>query len=142
MEGDILLPNISIMELKIIRTYFKDGTNGMLLKDGHLICSTIELPWKKNEHGVSCIPEGKYLLKKRYSEHLGWHLLVTAVPQRDLILLHPANDALKELRGCIAPVSLITGEGKGSDSRVAMAQVISLVYPVIEQEEVWMRVLS
>jgi hypothetical protein len=124
------------MELKLIRAYFDHGTNGMLMKDGVVLCRTIELPWKENEQGISCIPEGKYLIQKRYSEHLGWHLIVKDVPHRDLILIHPANDALKELKGCIAPVSLITGEGKGSDSRVAMAKVISLVYPVIEKEEV------
>jgi DNA-binding transcriptional ArsR family regulator len=31
------------------------------------------------------------------------------VPQLEYILIHPANDALKELQGCIAPVWLITG---------------------------------
>jgi hypothetical protein len=31
------------------------------------------------------------------------------VPQLEYILIHPANDALKELPGCIAHVWLITG---------------------------------
>jgi hypothetical protein len=72
---------------------------------------TIELPWKNNQAGVSCIPEGKYDLVKRWSPKFGSHLQILNVPGRELILIHPANDALLELRGCIAPVCLLTGAG-------------------------------
>jgi hypothetical protein len=51
------------MEIHLTRTYFPDGTNGILECEGKLICNTIELPWKKNETKVSCIPEGKYFIK-------------------------------------------------------------------------------
>ena len=52
------------MKLGLIRTYYPEGTNGDLLLNGDKVCSTIELPWKKNAPKVSCIPEGEYELKK------------------------------------------------------------------------------
>jgi hypothetical protein len=50
------------------------------------------------------------------------------VPQRKLILIHPANDAMQELQGCNAPVSLISGAGSGLNSRMAVDALASLVY--------------
>jgi hypothetical protein len=55
------------------------------------------------------------------------------VPNRSYILLHAANDALKEIKGCIAPVSLLTGEGKGILARLALSKVVAIVYPVLEK---------
>jgi hypothetical protein len=55
------------------------------------------------------------------------------VAGRNLILLHPANDAEKELKGCIAPVSILTAEGKGAESRKAMGKITSLVFPELEK---------
>jgi hypothetical protein len=105
------------MKIVIERSYHAEGTNGSLRVNGEPLCHTIELPWKDNLPGASCIPEGSYTLAKRYSEKFGWHLQVQQVPGRDYILLHPANDALKELHGCIAPVQELTGEGRGLHSR-------------------------
>ncbi|WP_141259316.1 DUF5675 family protein, partial [Flavobacterium aquatile] len=101
------------MVISITRIYFPEGTNGKLECDGKLICNTIELPWKINETKVSCIPEGKYFIRKRYSQKFQWHLEVLDVQNRSLILFHPANNALKELNGCIAPVTKISGPGLG-----------------------------
>jgi hypothetical protein len=121
------------MKLELIRTYFPGGTNGDLLLNGDKICSTIELPWKENETQVSCIPEGKYELKKRYTRRLGGHFIVMNVPNRSLILMHAANDALKELKGCIAPVSILSGEGKGARSRDALGRMTELLYPELDE---------
>lgn len=55
------------------------------------------------------------------------------VKNRDLILIHPANDALKELNGCIAPVSEFTGEGKGIRSRIAFVRLNEIVFPYFEK---------
>ena len=129
------------MELELFRTYYSDGTNSEILHDGEHLCFAIELPWKNNQHEISCVPEGRYELKKRYSDHFGWHIQVCNVPERDLILIHPANDAMSELKGCIAPVSLLNGEGKGLESRQALAKIIGLVYPVFEKgEEVYLTI--
>lgn len=120
------------MNPELIRTYFSEGTNGILLHNGAGICSTIELPWKNNEPRISCIPEGKYRLVKRYSPHHQWHLELKDVPGRQLILIHPANDAIHELEGCIAPVTVITGIGKGNFSRLAFTKIMSLLFPLLE----------
>jgi hypothetical protein len=123
------------MKLELIRTYHPNGTNGELLLNGDKICSTIELPWNENKTQVSCIPEGKYELRKRYTQRFGKHFILMNVPRRSYILLHAANDALKEIKGCIAPVSLITGEGKGAESRKALTKVVSAVYPELEKRK-------
>lgn len=102
------------MVLVLNRTYFPEGTQGVLEWNGTLICYTIELPWLENQRRISCIPEGEYILQKRFSPKLKWHFLLMNVPGRDLILIHPANDAKLELLGCIAPVTVHTGIGKGS----------------------------
>ena len=131
------------MKLELYRTYYDKGTNGRLLLNGEILSYTIELPWKNNASQVSCIPEGKYALRKRYSLKFGWHLQVMNVPGRQLILIHPANDAIKELKGCIAPVSLLTGQGKGSQSRIAHQKIKAIVYQMLEKKEsVWLIIKS
>ena len=124
------------MVLVLSRTYFPEGTNGKLACDGQFICCTIELPWATNEKRVSCIPEGYYLLRKRYSRKFQWHIEVVAVKNRSSILLHPANNAMSELRGCIAPVTQLSGPGLGLESRQAFAKVKNLVYKALEQSAI------
>ncbi|MES2804068.1 MAG: DUF5675 family protein [Bacteroidota bacterium] len=123
------------MVLVLTRTYFPEGTNGILVYKDKLICTTIELPWKDNQCQVSCIPEGEYFIAKRYSSRFGWHLEVIDVPNRSLILFHPANNALKELRGCIAPVSQLAGPGIGLQSKKAFTKLKNLVYHQLDAKE-------
>ena len=124
------------MLLVLHRTYFPDGTQGILEWKGKRICYTIELPWLENQKRLSCVPEGEYTLEKRYSKKFGWHLHLMNVPGRDLILIHPANEAKKELLGCIAPVTKHTGIGKGIYSKKAFLRVTNLVFPVLAKNEV------
>ena len=123
------------MQLELVRTYDPKGTNGKIFFNGRLMIYSIELPWKDNQAGVSCIPEGRYELVKRWSPKLGRHLRLMDVPQRNDILIHPANNALQELKGCIAPVWLITGAGKGVRSRMAMETLTRLVYGALDLPE-------
>jgi hypothetical protein len=123
------------MVLILSRTYFPDGTNGKLGCEGKFICYTIELPKRENQNRVSCIPEGEYLVRKRYSKKFRWHMEVVNVENRSCILLHPANNALKELKGCIAPVTKLSGSGLGLESRQAFIKLKSLVYKSLEREE-------
>ena len=124
------------MVLVLKRTYFPQGTQGVLEWNGTLVCYTIELPWLNNQRRISCIPEGEYLLEQRFSPKFGWHLHLIHVPGRDLILIHPANDAKKELLGCIAPVSKHSGIGKGLLSRKAMGKLKTLIFPFLENDEI------
>jgi hypothetical protein len=123
------------MLLFLTRTYFPDGTNGTLVYEGKILCNTIELPWKQNETKVSCIPEGKYFIEKRYSKQFQWHLEVMDVKNRSLILFHPANNALQELKGCIAPVTKLSGPGLGLMSRKAFTRLKNLVYARLDKKE-------
>lgn len=123
------------MEISLQRQYFKEGCNGALFVFDELLCHTIELPWKKNQTEVSCIPEGRYELKKRYSSKFKWHLEVIGVPHRSLILIHPANNAQQELRGCIAPVMTLTGPGMGLRSRIALNSLKKIIYKHFAKRE-------
>ncbi len=120
------------MELELIRTYDPHGTNGEII---YRVCNSIELPWLQNQRNISCIPEGRYELKERYTPQRGTHLIVTDVPKRSGILFHPANNALTELLGCIAPVTTHTGPGKGSQSRLANDKLKALVLEALERNE-------
>ena len=96
------------MEVVILRTYNTDFvTIGQLFfrNKQKLIDKvvTLELPWKDNKPNVSCIPVGKYKVKKTYSPHFGkdmWEVL--NVQDRSGIRIHIAN-YVSELKGCIAP---------------------------------------
>jgi hypothetical protein len=123
------------MVIVLQRTYFPDGTNGKLECEGKFICYTIELPWMENQKRVSCIPEGKYFIKKRYSNKFKWHLEIVDVKKRSLILFHPANNALLELNGCIAPVTKLSGPGLGLMSRKAYIKLKDLVYKALGSNE-------
>lgn len=123
------------MKLELIRTYFPNGTNGTIFLNGKILCYSIELPWHNNLSRISCVPEGTYELRKRYSPKYKWHLMLVNVPGRQLILVHAANDAIKELKGCIAPVSLLTAEGKGIESRIALKKINAIVFPEINQKK-------
>ena len=123
------------MVLVLTRTYFPEGTQGVLEWNGTIVCYTIELHWLENQKRISCIPEGEYILQKRFSPKFKRHLHLINVPGRDLILIHPANDAKRELLGCIAPVNKHTGIGKGSNSRKALEKLKTLVYTVFDRNE-------
>lgn len=121
------------MEALLLRTYGPRGVNGRLLFCGEEICRTVELPWKDNRPGISCIPEGRYGLRRRYSPRFRNHFEILGVPGRKYILFHAGNDAQKELRGCIAPVLQHTGEGMGTHSRMALQKMKERLYPLVDK---------
>lgn len=123
------------MELNLTRVYKCGGTNGTLTLNGQFICFTLELPWMENQRNISCIPEGKYQLRSRYSPHFHNHLEVIDVYDRILILIHPANNALEELRGCIAPVMQLTGIGTGIYSRLALEKLLAIFHQLNENND-------
>jgi hypothetical protein len=90
------------MNLGVVRkTMTQNATIGDLSIDGTHYCATLELPWKDNAHGTSCIPEGSYrvvvdwsMSKQKYLPH------VLEVPGRDGIRIHTGNTAA-DTQGCI-----------------------------------------
>lgn len=81
-----------------------DGSQGMSF-------DWLELPWRDNQHDISCIPIGRYRCVAWDSPTFGRTIYrVLSVPARTDILIHPANwagDTAKgyysDLRGCHAP---------------------------------------
>jgi len=128
------------MELLLCRSYHSTAVNGELYMGEEFQCYTIELPWLNNQPSRSCIPEGRYALQKRWSPKHKWHLLVKDVPGRSLILLHPANNAQKELKGCIAPVTKLTGIGTGSGSRIAFEKLTANIFPAMQTQTVFLTI--
>lgn len=129
------------MELLLEREYHASGTNGILSSEEQFVCFTIELPWRNNQRHISCIPEGVYPLALRFSERHHYHLQVKDVPGRSLILIHKANDALKDLQGCIAPVTELLSPGKGRYSHRAFSDLMNKVRGCLDnRERLWLRV--
>ena len=115
--------------------YSPMGTFGRLIlpKDGYS-CFTVERPWMGNRQNVSCIPEGRYVMRKRYSPVVertsggdyteGWQ--VTEVPERTFIMLHPGNH-MENVEGCIAVgkgLGFINGKWAVTSSRDAFREVM------------------
>jgi hypothetical protein len=131
------------MELTLQRSYFKEGTNGTLFcskkpydfAQDKFLCHTIELPWRNNKRNIYCIPEGIYQIETRFSKRFQHHLILKNVKSRSFILFHPANNTLKDMEGCIAPVTSLNGIGKGNYSKDAMHKILSLVYQAKERKE-------
>ncbi|WP_367209160.1 DUF5675 family protein [Sphingobacterium sp. R2] len=123
------------------RTYGAQGTNGTITYQGEVICHTIELPYRNNIPRISCIPIGQYKLeKRRYPKH-GEQIGIPIVLGREAILIHAANNAWKELQGCIAPVTTLTGEGRGDYSGKALAKLKALVYSLWDMgDEVYLNI--
>lgn len=121
--------------LVLQRNYEEEGTNGSIHFQGEHICHTIELPWQNNLRRLSCIPAGRYKLKKKIFHKHGEQIGILNVLNREAILIHVANDAQKELMGCVAPVSVLTGPGKGTESLKALNKLKALVYSLWDMGE-------
>ena len=112
------------MVIELQRLYRDTWTDGLIFIKGVLLCRSIELRWANNERNMSCVPEGVYPVAIIQHPKFGECLQVNGVKGRSGILVHVANDAQKELRGCIAPVFSLSGYGKGQHSRPALNYII------------------
>ena len=112
------------MVIELQRLYRDGWTDGEMLINGILVCRSIELRWANNERNISCVPEGVYPVAIIQHPKHGECLQINGVKSRSGILVHVANDAQKELRGCIAPVFSLSGNGKGQYSRLALSYII------------------
>lgn len=73
----------------------------LLNEDGHEECVTLELPWKNNQRGVSCIPAGTYTAERYFSPDHGYTLFrLIDVPDRSDVELH-IGCLPRDSRGCI-----------------------------------------
>ncbi len=92
------------MKVFILRSNFINQTLGNLLviEDTDILfqSKTLELPDLLNQKRISCIPEGIYTCVKHTSPKFGECIHITNVPNRDEILIHPANYK-SDLLGCV-----------------------------------------
>ena len=104
-------------------------TLGELKQDGgEHVAITLELPWRENRRGTSCIPAGSYTCTRRFSPSHGKELFwVDGVPDRDAIEVHIGNTTA-DTQGCI-----LVGQGvaPGSEaiehSRLAFASLMAML---------------
>lgn len=106
-------------EFLLVRNQFSENsTVGDLYINGEFFCHTLELPYRNNQKGRSCIPLGEYGIKKRTSDEYGQHFLVTGTGERECILFHVGNYP-KDTEGCILVGSTI-GEDFVGNSRLTI----------------------
>lgn len=93
----------------------EDGTYGVLTLPGGSSFNTLELPWRNNETGKSCIPPGTYKVEIRNSPKFGTVYEVKGVPNRSAILIHAGNTAGNTDRGLKSDVQgcIILGMSRG-----------------------------
>lgn len=67
----------------------------------HVLCTTLEEPWRGNQRSVSCIPAGTYTAHRRLSPKRKIELFeLDAVPGRSHIEIHIGNTTA-DTEGCI-----------------------------------------
>lgn len=85
-------------QLTLTRKYLSDRTTGKILLSNHYL-ETLELPWRDNKVGRSCIPEGEYLIKRdKYGKHTWFR--IPLVVGRTYIEIHEGHKPSHSL-GCI-----------------------------------------
>jgi len=120
------------MDATLTRVPWTDqGTFGtFVLADGTSFYS-LELPWRDNDNGVSCIPPGTYICKWIESPKHGECYQVMNVAGRDMIEIHSANFGgdsnkgfISQLLGCIAlgnSIGILNGQLAVLNSKGAIA---------------------
>lgn len=101
------------------RHYYKHYTKTTFtLPDGTELMF-LELPWRDNAIGESCIPEGTYIVDRNKTGRHQWYALRNEETKpRTFIELHPAT-YLHHLEGCLAPCFDIKG-GERTSNPVAV----------------------
>lgn len=125
--------------LRLERSYLPNNqcTLGKLTLPCGWSCLTLERPWLNNQTSISCIPEGVYTLRQRFSPVVqrttrnefteGWQ--VEHIPGRSFIMLHPGNWAC-DTHGCILP-----GQGLGfsADKGLMVTQSRNTFHALMER---------
>lgn len=91
-----------IATLRLIRVedHQTEGTFGVLVFNGKVLCVTLEPPDRENAIGRSSIPAGQYTCTKFQSPKYGWTWSISNVPNRTYVLFHGGN-VVSHTRGCI-----------------------------------------
>ena len=122
------------MELTLNRTYFSRAVVGEILKGAKPICQTVELPWLGKNDEESCIPEGRYRVKPRFTNDDGWHLEVGPVPNRRCVVIN-ALDKAERHPGSIIPLGTVPNGELELISRTANIRLKKLVFDAHENRD-------
>jgi len=132
-------------DIKIVREQSTDaGTFGWLTTTSGFVCHTLELPWRKNERRISCIPPGRYVALLHNSPKFGKTVWLQDVPGRSEILIHAGNVAGDRNKGLRSDVDgcILVGSSRGHlygqpavlQSRVALNHLLKTVPGVLSIE--------
>ena len=112
------------------------GTIGRLALPGRTLW-TLELPWRDNRRGASCIRVGVYRCVAWLSPTKGWVYRLLDVPGRGNVLIHAGNyagDAAKGFRthsqGCILVglwLGFLDGQLAVLRSRPALVEIMAIL---------------
>lgn len=94
----------SNMKILSIRRFVPENltyTPGIFIYERQPFAVTLELPYKNNARGISCINTGEYRCLPYSSKKYPNTWQIMDVKGRDLILLHKAN-YLIDIKGCVA----------------------------------------
>ena len=133
----------------LTRTMSSDvGTFGDLVINDVMKLKSGELPWRDNQHGISCIPTGTYIAKHFVSPKHGPCYLLQNVPDRSDVEIHAANwmgDKSKgyksELLGCIA-LGMTYGKAGGQEGVFQSKEAIEHFLEVMDGEDLELTIVS
>lgn len=93
---------------------------------GDGVVYTLELPWKDNKPGISCIPPGIYPVHRYASMEKGLVLRLEGVADRDAIEMYAGNIAADTHGGIIVglTVMLMNEDASLQRSRAALSQLL------------------
>lgn len=128
----------------ILSRFRDDGkdTNGILsVVDSTFSCDSLERPWLNNARGLSCIPQGRYLVK--------WSLMFTAkkyhyqvmdVPKRSAIFIHGGNYFI-DSHGCILLGDKTGDMNKDGENDIKNSRpTIKEFEDLMEQKDFWITI--
>lgn len=120
------------MKVRLTRFLQNDKCSlGALVAEGFR-AYTMEPPWKNNKPNISCIPPGEYECYWHRSPKYGWVYLVSGVPDRSHILIHPGNIP-QHTRGCILPGSQL-GEIQGHTAVLTSRNTVRKLFKHLEKQ--------
>lgn len=97
----VLSEAATLMKIRLSRvTEYNGATMGVLCFDDKPEILTLEEAYRANERNISCIPDGKYKVKRVRSARFGITFEVQDVPERSGILFHSGN-TVADTEGCI-----------------------------------------
>ena len=127
--------------LRLIRvTEHAGATFGVLCINEAPEFVTLEDAWRDNERLVSCIPKGKYVIKRHKSPKFGECFKVQNVPDRSDILIHAGNTHI-DTHGCILLGLMFGTVGTNSAILSSRAAVANFMTEMLGVEEATLEIV-